>query len=203
MAISPEKITIRTATLDDAAGLLEIYAPYVEKTAISFEYEVPSIEEFRGRMSRIMQKHPFIVAEKDGELSGYAYTGPFVGRAAYDWAAESTIYLKENKRKTGLGRRLYGVLEAVSGAQNILNLNACIGIPEREDEHLTCNSLRFHEHMGYRLVGEFRKCGYKFGAWYSMVWMEKWIGEHLVAPAPVVPFPELDRELLRTLGLRK
>lgn len=203
MAISPENITIRTATLDDAAELLEIYAPYVEKTAISFEYEVPSLEEFRGRMSRIMQKHPFIVAERDGELSGYAYTGPFVGRAAYDWAAESTIYLKENKRKMGLGRKLYGVLEAVSKAQNILNLNACIGIPEIEDEHLNYNSLRFHEHMGYRLVGEFRKCGYKFGTWYSMVWMEKWIGDHSTPPAPVVPFPELDRELLPALGLRK
>lgn len=201
MSSSPDNIKIRAASPDDAEELLKIYAPYVEKTAITFEYEVPSLEEFRGRMGRTLRKYPFIAAEKDGELLGYACTGPFVGRAAYGWAAETTIYLKENRQKMGLGRRLYGVLEAVSKAQNILNLNACIGLPEKEDMYLTDNSLRFHEHMGYRLVGEFKKCGYKFGTWYNMVWMEKLIGEHSVPPAPVVPFPELDRELLRTLGL--
>lgn len=201
MESGAENIKIRTACLDDAEQLLKIYAPYVEKTAISFEYKTPSVDEFRGRMERTLRKYPFIAAERDGELLGYACTGPFVGRAAYDWAAETTIYLKENSRKMGLGRRLYGVLEAVSKAQNILNLNACIGLPEKEDMYLTDNSLRFHEHMGYRLVGEFKKCGYKFGTWYNMVWMEKLIGEHGVPPAPLVPFPELDRELLRTLGL--
>lgn len=201
MESGAENIKIRTACLDDAEQLLKIYAPYVEKTAISFEYKTPSVDEFRGRMERTLRKYPFIAAERDGELLGYACTGPFVGRAAYDWAVETTVYLKENSRKMGLGRRLYGVLEAVSKAQNILNLNACIGLPEKEDMYLTDNSLRFHEHMGYRLVGEFKKCGYKFGTWYSMVWMEKLIGEHSVPPAPLVPFPELDRELLRTLGL--
>ena len=76
---------------------------------------------------------------------------------------------------------------------NVLNLNACIGYPEREDEYLTRNSARFHEHLGYRLVGEFHECGYKFGRWYG-IWMEKHLGAHPPVPAPVIPFPELRRD---------
>ena len=76
----------------------------------------------------------------------------------------------------GYGRKLYHVLEAISTAQNILNLNVCIGYQEVEDEYLTANSAQFHAHLGYHMVGEFHKCGYKFGRWYNMVWMEKWIG---------------------------
>lgn len=129
-----EDIFIRVATIDDAKELLEIYVPYVKKTAITFEYEVPSLEEFKTRMKNTLKKYPYIVAEKNGEILGYAYTGAFVGRAAYDWAVEMTIYLKESKRKMGLGRKLYNALEDISKAQNILNLNACIGYPETEDE---------------------------------------------------------------------
>ena len=98
-----DAVIIRAATMSDAAEILEIYAPYVKKTAITFEYDVPSLEEFTGRIQKTLQKYPYIVAEKDKEILGYAYTGAFVGRAAYDWSVEVTIYLKENKRKTGKG----------------------------------------------------------------------------------------------------
>lgn len=185
-------IIIRTARTDDAKQLLDIYAPYVEKTAISFEYDVPSIEEFRTRIKNILQKYPYLVAEKDGELLGYAYTHAFVGRAAYDHSAETTIYLRENRTKTGIGKRLYLALEEISKAQNIYSLNACIGYPETEDEHLTMNSIQFHAHMGYRFVGRFYKCGYKFGIWYDMAWMEKILREPPENPPAVVPFPELN-----------
>ena len=87
-------ILLRTARPDDAPQLLEIYRPYVEKTAISFECEVPSLEEFRGRIVRTLKNHPYFTVERDRELLGYAYTGGFVGRAAYSWAAEVTIYLR-------------------------------------------------------------------------------------------------------------
>lgn len=195
-------IVIRTATLEDAREILDIYAPYVEKTVITFEYEVPSLEEFQMRMKHILKKHPYIVAEKDGEILGYAYTGSFVGRAAYDWAVETTIYVKENKKKMGLGKMLYKALEDISRAQNILNMNACIGYPETEDEYLTKNSAEFHGHLGYRMAGEFRQCGYKFGRWYNMVWMEKMIGEHTDNPLPVIAFPDLKPEVLRSLGIQ-
>ena len=196
-----DAVKIRIATVKDAKKLLEIYTPYVEKTAISFEYDVPSLEEFTARIKRTLQKYPYIVAEKGGEISGYAYTNPFVGRAAYDWAAETTIYLKEDKRKMGLGKQLYHAIEEISKAQNITNLNACIGYPEEEDAYLTKNSVQFHAHMGYRKAGEFYKCGCKFGRWYNMVWMEKIIGDHISPPSPVVPFPDLNVSVLQSMGI--
>ena len=131
-------------------------------------------------------------AERGDEIVGYAYAGPFGSRAAYDWAVEMSIYLREDQRHRGTGKRLYAALEAVLRAQNIQNLYACIGCPDgADDAHLTRNSAQFHAHLGYRLVGEFPRCGYKFGTWYSMVWMEKCIGAHEAQPAPVRPFPEL------------
>ena len=193
------KPTIRIAAINDAKELLDIYAPYVTDTAISFEYDVPSLTEFEARIADILKKYPYLVAECDGEILGYAYTHAFVGRAAYDWSAETTIYLKENKTKSGVGRMLYEALERISEAQNILNMNACIGYPETEDEHLTLNSVQFHEHMGYRMVGIFHNCGYKFGTWYHMVWMEKMIGVHSPTPLPVIPFSELNQEKIRHL----
>lgn len=189
--LNNHEIQIRVASAKDADGLLEIYAPYVEKTAITFEYQVPGLAEFQKRIEKTLKNYPYLVAEKEGRLLGYAYTGPFVGRAAYAWGAEVSIYLREDQRKMGIGKRLYQAIEAVSRAQNIKNLNACIGSPETEDEYLTRNSIEFHAHMGYRMVGEFYKCGYKFGRWYNMVWMEKLIGDHEPEPAPVIPFPEL------------
>ena len=166
-------ITIRNATLADAPRILEIYAYYVEHTVITFEYDVPSLAEFEGRMRDIMQKYPYLVIERDGRIEGYAYAHAFVGRAAYDWAVETSIYVDETLRHSGVGGRLNRALEAVCGAMGILNMEACIGVPQVEDEHLTRNSEEYHAHIGYRLVGEFDKCGYKFGRWYNMVWMEK------------------------------
>lgn len=178
-------VKLRRAVLSDAARLVEIYGYYVEKTAISFEYTVPSPEEFRGRMERIMRRYPYLVAEVDGRVAGYAYAGAFVGRAAYDWACELTIYLDHDARKHGMGRALYEALADRLQAMGILNLYACIGYPQVEDEYLTRNSARFHEHLGFALVGTFHNCGYKFGRWYDMIWMEKCIGMHTDTPAPV------------------
>lgn len=196
-----QDIRIRTASVEDAEELLAIYKPYVEKTAISFEYDVPEVSEFRRRIAHTLEKYPYLAAERDGELLGYAYMGPFVGRAAYDWAAEVSIYVKEDKRKLGVGKCLYQALEAVAKAQNILNLNVCIGYPDQDDEYLTKNSVQYHGHMGYQMVGKFHNCGYKFGRWYHMVWMEKLIGVHVDRPDAVIPFPQLGREVLEKLGV--
>ena len=191
-----DTITIRTANPDDAAELLAVYAPYVEQTAITFEYEVPTLEEFRDRIAHTLRRYPYLVAEENGEILGYAYTGPFGERVAYSWAVETSIYLRQDVRGKGLGKRLYQALEDVSRAQHVQSLYACIAYPAGEDdEFLTKNSVRFHEHMGYRLVGRFYKCGYKFGRWYDMVWMEKHLGPHPDEPAPVRPFPEIAESL--------
>lgn len=140
------------------------------------------------------------------KYKGYAYAAPFHERAAYSRCCELSIYLAPGSRKCGYGRKLYGELEkqlregkarpseiaarwalpasrlrcADMGHENeILNLYACIAYTQREDEYLNNNSAGFHEHMGFRQVGYFHQCGYKFGRWYDMIWMEKMIGEHL------------------------
>lgn len=183
-----ENIDIRVASPDDAEKLLAIYAPYVEKTAISFEYDVPTMAEFRKRIEHTLEKYPYLVAEGETGIVGYAYTGPFKGRAAYSHSAEISIYIEQNCRRSGVGKKLYEAIEKISAAQNITNLYACIGYPEVEDEHLTRNSVGFHEHLGYKLVGHFKKCGRKFDTWYDMVWMEKIIGEHDGAIKSFKPF---------------
>ena len=193
----------RKAELKDAESILSIYKYYVEKTAITFEWTNPSVEEFRSRMKKTLKKYPYIVAEQNGEIVGYAYTGSFVGREAYDWSVETTIYLKENIRGKGLGRKLYQLIENISKAQNIVNLYACIGYPEEDDEYLTKNSAQFHEHLGFKLIGKFEKCGYKFNRWYHMVWMGKIINEFKNKPDPVIPFPQLSSDTLLELGLEK
>lgn len=169
---------IRSAKTADAERLLEIYDYYVKNTAITFEYDTPSTEEFTARMEHTMERYPYLVIEADGRIEGYAYAGVFKDRAAYDRSCETTIYIDRYAGKNGMGRLLYEALEEKLKAMGILNLYACIAYPDTEDEYLTRNSAEFHEHLGYSKVGEFHKCGYKFGRWYNMIWMEKMIGEH-------------------------
>ncbi len=183
--------TIRLATLADAPALLAIYAPYVQNTAITFEYEVPSLEEFEDRMRHTMARYPYLVAEADGTVLGYAYASSFHEREAYGWGAEVTIYVRQDQQRRGLGRALYSALERALTRQGVLSAYACIAYTKAEDIYLTNNSSVFHEHLGYRLVGRFRKCGYKFNRWYDMVWMEKQLGPHSVSPEPVRNFPEV------------
>ena len=173
-----DDISIRFAKPEDAKELLKIYAYYVTDTAISFETEVPSEEKFKLRIEEVLKSYPFIVACKDDEILGYAYLHSFVGRKAYELSAETTIYLNPDKKKMGIGKKLYSLLEDIAKAQNITNLYSCIGYVDKEDEYLNNNSVQFHEHTGFRMVGKFENCGHKFGRWYHMVWMEKIIGEH-------------------------
>ena len=194
-------VTIRFATPEDAAALVEIYRPYVEQTAITFEYETPGVAEFADRIRDIQRKYPYLVAEENGEAVGYAYAHAFYGRAAYDWSVETTVYVRQDMKKRGVGGRLYDALEKALKEMNVLNLNACIAYPERDDEYLTRNSAEYHAHLGYRLVGEFRQSGYKFGRWYNVIWMEKMLGEHPETPAKVRNVNELRETLAAKYGL--
>lgn len=178
MTGNKDNIEIRTANVDDTEAILEIYAYYVKETAIAFECDVPTVDEFKTRIERILKKYPYFVAIRNEKIIGYAYAGAFVGRAAYDWSAEMTIYIAADEKRQGLGKRLYETLENALAKMGITNLYACIGYPEVEDEYLTANSAQFHEHMGYVKCGEFHRCGYKFGRWYHMIWMEKIIGKY-------------------------
>lgn len=163
----------------------------IEETAITFEYEVPSLEEFKECMKRTMGRYPWFVAEADGAIRGYAYAGPFSERPAYGWSCETSIYLDRRARKQGPGRELMEALEAGLRAMGILNLYACAAWTEEGDAYLTRNSAQFHEHLGFKKLGTFHCRGYKFGRWYHMIWMEKMIGRHEADQAPVRRFSEL------------
>ena len=125
--------TFRVARPEDAEALLAIYAPYVEETAITFEYEVPSVEAFRARIAHTLSTYPYIVAVEDEKIIGYAYVGRLHERAAYDWSVETSIYIRQDAQKDGVGRWLYGALERLLARQGILNLNACIAVPPLSD----------------------------------------------------------------------
>ena len=194
-------IIIKTVNESDADELLKIYAPYVQNTAITFEYNVPGIAEFKSRIINTLKKYPYLKAVRDGEIIGYAYLGEFKERDAYIHSAETSIYVKQKERRSGAGRAMYEAIEKTAKMQNILNLNACIGVPRIEDEHLTLDSVKFHEKMGYTLVGKFNFSGYKFGTWYDMIWMEKMLGEHTNSPAGFRAFNTLTKEELASAGI--
>ncbi len=179
-------ITLRMATPDDAAALLAIYAPYVETTAISFEYEPPTVEEFRGRIEDVLTKFPYLCAVRGEEILGYAYAHSYGVRKAYSWAVELSVYIHTDCRGLGLGRRLYEAMEQVLKAQNVTNLYVLVAGVEVEDEYLTHDSVKFHTAMGYTTVGRLHKAGYKFGRWYDMITMEKLIADHPEGTQPDV-----------------
>ncbi len=184
-------ITIRIADESLAGRLLEIYAPYVRDTAITFEYAVPSPEDFAGRIRRTLSRYPYLFAAHGEEILGYAYAGPLKGRAAYDWSTETSVYVRSDARRRGVGRSLYSVLEMLLSEQGVRNMYACIAASDSDTERLGGDSLRFHERMGFREAGRFRKCGYKFSAWYDIVWMEKTIRVHDEDAPVFLAFPKI------------
>ena len=185
-------VTIRCATEADAEALLEIYAPYVTNTAVSFEYTVPTVAEFRERIRRQLENYPYLVAETEQRIVGYAYANRFHGRAAYKHAVETSIYVSRELRGQGIGKALYSELERWLLRQEVFILYACIVYTDRADDpYLTRDSIRFHEHMGYQAVAKQAQCGYKFDQWYGILWMEKLLAERPAHPRPFIPFSAL------------
>ena len=158
---------IRGATEADLPRMLEIYAPYILHTTVSFEYTVPTAEEFLERFRGITAQFPWLVWEdEEGTVQGYAYASPPFSRAAYRWCAEPSIYLAPQARGKGIGAELYRVLEDILRRQGYRVLYALIA-SENTD------SLHFQEKMGYHFVMELPQCGYKFEHWIGLTWMEK------------------------------
>lgn len=179
-------MNIRIAVPEDASALAGIYAPYVTDTSITFEYEVPGPEEFAVRIRETLEKYPYLVAEEDGGIRGYAYASPFKGRAAYAWSVETSVYLCREAKARGIGTALYRELEDLLRRQHVCNLCACITYPNPV-------SIAFHEKLGYRIVAHFNSAGFKLGAWRDIVWMEKGLSPHTVPPLPFLPFPEINK----------
>ena len=159
-------MAIRIAREEDIPRILQIYAPYILTTTHTFEYTVPSQEEFLQRFRSVTAQFPWLVWEEDGQILGYAYGSLPFSRAAYAWCAEPSIYLAPESRGRGIGTALYTALEKLLALQGYQVLYTII-----TDEN--AGSIRFHEHLGYRTTARFSSCGYKFDRWVGVIWMEK------------------------------
>ena len=180
---------IRFATEADIPAILDIYGPYVLHTAVSFEYSIPSLEEFTERFRSVTAQFPWLVWEEDGKVLGYTYGSLPFGRAAYRWVCASSIYLAPQVQGRGIGKKLYAGLEALLKEQGYRKTYAIITSDNP-------GSLRFHEKQGFRFIAEFPECGYKFHKLYGVIWMEKLLDPGEIPqdfPKPIHQLVNVDR----------
>ena len=181
---------IRIATQADIPVILEIYAPYIENSTATFEYDVPCLRSFTQRFLTITEKFPWLVWEENGEILGYAYASAPYERAAFSWCAEPSVYLRPDAQGRGIGRKLYEALEAILRKQGYQVLYALI-----TDENEA--SIRFHQRCGYVQNVHFPDCGFKFGRWLGLVWMEKRLTSVELPKAFPVPFGKYCQDVQR------
>jgi len=177
-------VKIRLAEKADAPALLNIYAPYILNTSITFEYEVPSSVEFGARIETITKTFPWLICEIDGQAAGYIYAAPYKTRAAFQWDAEISVYLTPAFHRMGIASALYACLEAMITAQGYVNLYALITVPNPV-------SVNFHESKGFRPVCIYRSTGFKLGEWHDMTVLEKQLASLPDHPQPCKTFREL------------
>ncbi len=182
-------MTLRLASRDDAEAILSIYAPYILNTAISFETVLPSVEEFAGRIEKIGAKYPYLICLEDNKAVGFAYASAHRERAAYCYDVEVSIYVDESFHSTGAASLLYTCLFRILKEQGFCNAYAAYTEPNEK-------SRRFHQKMGFNVIGTHHKTGYKLGRWHDVTWLERTINEHSGNPQPVVPIKVLPKELL-------
>ena len=183
------QFTIREAVPGDAPALLDIYAPYIRDTVITFEYDVPTAEKFAARIEETAAAHPYLVCERDGQIIGYAYAHRIRERAASYWAAELSIYLAPEAQGQGVGTALYRCLIDLLEQQRLRILYGCVTLPNEKSQKL-------HEKLGFSLVGVWHGSGWKFDGWHDVGWFEKRLGGD--GPAqPVAAFPQLDGQKIK------
>lgn len=184
--------TIRTACDDDAAAIHAIYAPAITDGVATFETELPGVDAMRERIRARLQHYPWLVWEEAGEVLAYAYAGRFRERAAYDWIAETSIYVRADAHRRGIARRLYGVLLDVMQLQGITQAVGVITLPGS-------SSVSLHESMGFSAAGVWRQCGYKLGQWWDVGVWQKELQPASNPPRAVMAFLQLSNVELRTL----
>jgi L-amino acid N-acyltransferase YncA len=178
---------IRLATLDDAAAIRDIYAPFCEATPISFETQAPSVDETRRRITKTLKSLPWLVQEHDGEIVGYAYASPHRERAAYRWSVDVSAYVRAGHRRSGVGRALYTSLFALLRLQGFRNAIAGITLPNP-------GSVGLHESLGFQLVGVYQHIGFKCGNWHDVAWYQLTLCEPVGEPVDPLDF-EIVRDM--------
>jgi L-amino acid N-acyltransferase YncA len=169
--------TIRLADEDDAAQILEIYAPFCRETPVSFETQPPTLDEMRGRIAKVLKSHPWLVCEESGLILGYAYSSPHRERAAYAWSVDVSVYVREGRRRGGVGRALYTSLFLLLKHQGFYNAFAGVSVPNP-------GSVGLHRAMGFESIGVYRNVGFKCGGWHDVEWFQLVLREPQSEPEP-------------------
>lgn len=180
---------IRVATGDDAAAMLEIYAPFILNSGITQETGIPTVEEFQKRIFSNLEERPWLVCEIDNQIAGYAYAGKHRDRKGYQWCTEPSVYISENFYQRGIAHALYTALFDILKLQGYVNAYAVITLPNEK-------SISFHKKFGFDYLTTYPKIGYKLGQWHDVGWMQYEINPHKKDPADPIKFSEIDKSLI-------
>lgn len=174
-------IKLRIAESGDAEGVLSIYTPYVTETSVTFDYDVEEAKVFCQKIDEMLKEFPWVIAEHEGRIIGYAYAKRHRDRAAYNWCAESSIYVHADFHGKGLAKLLYEALLEILEAQNTINVYAGIAQPNE-------GSTMFHIKMSFTPVGVYKKVGFKNHQWHDVLWVHKLLKKHVEEPEEFIPF---------------
>jgi len=183
---------LRLATPADAAGILNIYAPYIENTSLTFETEVPSVADFADRISHYLENWPWLVYEIDGKIAGYTYASRHRERTAYQWSVESSVYIHSDFHRSGIARILYTALFQLLKLQGFNTVYAVINLPNDK-------SVAFHEKLGFTYFATYEKVGYKLGQWKNVGWWKLSVNEYGDEPPAPIKFSKIDKAIIDTV----
>ncbi|EKV56453.1 Sortase related acyltransferase [Brachyspira hampsonii 30446] len=178
---------IRLANIEDASQILSIYSQYID-TNITFEYKLPTLEEFKNRIENIIEKYPYLVCEDDSKkIIGYCYANKFLEREAYNWSCELSIYLDKNNISRGIGKKLCSIIIEILKYQGIKNIYSKVTVPNTKSDKL-------HYSLGFNLIGNYNNIGYKNGKWHSVSIFEKELIFDYDNPKDIIPIKEINEE---------
>jgi phosphinothricin acetyltransferase len=179
--------TIRPALASDASSILAIYAPFILNTAVSFETEVPSKENFSQRILTTLETYPWLVYESDGTIAGYAYASRHRERAAYQWSVESSVYVNNEFQQRGIASKLYKALFELLKYQGCRNVYAGITLPNEKSVH-------FHQKTGFQKISDYTKIGYKLNRWNTVSWYHLPLNNYNDAPSTFIKLKHVASE---------
>lgn len=194
------EILIRSAVLDDAAAMLDIYSPFVINTTVTAEYDAPTLEEFQNRIIHYTEKTPWLVCQIDGKIAGYSYASPHRQRAAYQWSVETSIYVDPAFHRRHIATALYQAVFEILKKQGFYSIYVGITCPNPK-------SIALHKSAGFRDSGVYHDSMYKFGQWRDVIWMSRALRAYDKEPEPVVFWPEMKdsretREILQKAAIK-
>jgi phosphinothricin acetyltransferase len=186
---------IRVANKDDAAGILDIYAPFILNSGVTQETELPTVEDFQERIISNLAERPWLVCETNNEIAGYAYAGKHRDRKGYQWCIEPSVYISEKYFGLGVANALYAALFDILKLQGYVNAYAVITLPNER-------SVAFHKKFGFEWLTIYKKIGYKLGEWHDVGWMQYEISPHRKDPGNPVRFGDMDKSVIDSIFVR-